>query len=81
MRFTSFLYVLRKLVPELSQVSSLELESCQMDKDHCVSYPLRVNKRADHSFELVHSGIWGLCPVSSHLILNISVSLWMKFLV
>jgi len=59
------LYVLRKLVPELSQVSSLELESCQMDKDHCVSYPLRVNKRADHSFELVHSGIWGLCPVSS----------------
>lgn len=32
-----------------------------------MSYPLRVNKRADHSFEFVYSDIWGLAPKSTTL--------------
>ena len=50
------LQVLKKLVLELGQVSSLECESCQMSK-HRVPYLLRVDKRVDHSFKLVHSDI------------------------
>jgi len=39
-----------------------------MGKHHLVPYPLRVNKRADHPFELVYSDIWGPCLVSSTLV-------------
>jgi len=51
------LLVLNKLVPELGQLSSIECESCQTGKHHRVPYSLRVNKRVDHPFELVHSDI------------------------
>lgn len=49
--------VLKKLVSELGQVSSLERESCQMGKHHCVPFPLCINKRVHHPFELVHYDI------------------------
>ena len=45
-------------------MSSLECELSQMGKHHHVPYLLRVNKRVDHPFELVHSDIWGPCPFS-----------------
>jgi len=64
--WSSYLQVLKKLVLELGQVSSLERESCQMSK-HRVPYLLRVNKMVHHSFKLVHFDIWGPCPVSSTL--------------
>ena len=52
------LQVLKKLIPELGQVSFLECESCQMSKQYCVHYPLRVkNERVDHPFELIHCDI------------------------
>jgi len=38
-----------------------------MGKHYRVPYPLRVNKRVDHPFELVHLDIWGPCLVSSTL--------------
>ena len=75
------LQVLKKLVPKLGQVSSIECESYQIGKHHHVPYPLRVNKMVDHPFKLVHSNIWGPCPVSSTLDLNILFSVRMTFLV
>ena len=59
------LQVLKKLVPELVQVSSLECESCQMGKHHRVPFLLRVSKGIDHPFEPVYSNIWGPCSISS----------------
>ena len=34
-------------------------------KHHRLPYSLRVNKRASAPFELVHSDVWGPCPVMS----------------
>lgn len=75
----SLLKVLKKLVPELSQEVSLEYESCQMGKHHHVPYPLRVNKRVDHPFELVHSNIWVLILLVQRSVTNILLSLWLTF--
>jgi len=58
---------LKCFVPTLGQVSSLECESCQLRKHHCVSYPNLVNKRADKPVDLVHSDIKGLCQLPSKL--------------
>ena len=71
----STLPVLKKLVLELDQVSSLECESCQMGKHYHMPYLLRVDKRVHHPFELVHSDIWRLVLLVQDLILNISLSL------
>jgi len=74
------LQILKKLVPRLGQLSSLGCESCQMGKYHRVPYS-RVNKRADHLFELIHSNIWRPCPVSLTLSFKYFVTIWVTFIV
>ena len=59
------LSLLKKLYPQYSSLSSLNYESRQYAKLHCVHLSPRVNKRASVPFELVHSDIWGSCPVMS----------------
>ena len=56
---------LKKLYPQFSSLSSLNCKSCQYAKLHRVYLSPRVNKRASALFELVHSGVWGPCPVMS----------------
>ena len=57
--------LLKKLCPQFSSLLSLDCESCQFAKHHRLSYSPRVNKRASAPFELVHSYVWGPCPVVS----------------
>ena len=57
--------LLKKLCPQFSNLSSLECESCQFAKHHCLHCSPRVNKRASAPFKLVHSDVWGLCPIVS----------------
>ena len=57
--------LLKKLCPQFSSLLSLDCESCQFAKHHRLSYIPRVNKRASAPFELVHSDVWGSCPVVS----------------
>ena len=57
--------LLKKLCPQFSSLLSLDCESCQFSKHHLLSYSPRVNKRASAPFELVHSDVWGSCPVVS----------------
>ena len=57
------LSTLKFLFADLGQSSSLECESCQLRKHHHVSYPSQANKMADKPFDLVHSDIWGPCPL------------------
>ena len=57
--------LLKKLCPQFSSFLSLDCESCQFAKHHHLSYSPRVNKRASAHFELVHSDVWGPCPVVS----------------
>ena len=56
---------LKKLYPQFSSLSSLNCESCQHAKLHRVHLSSRVNDRASFPFELVHSDVWGPCPVVS----------------
>ncbi|KAL5741578.1 hypothetical protein ACOSP7_028310 [Xanthoceras sorbifolium] len=57
--------LLKKLCPQFSKVSSLDCESCQFAKHHRLSSSPRVNKRASVPFALVHSDVWGPCPILS----------------
>ena len=57
------LSLLKKLFPQFSCLSSLNCELCQYAKLHCVHFSPRVNKRAFAHFELIHSDVWGPCPV------------------
>ncbi|KAL5838389.1 hypothetical protein ACOSQ3_015558 [Xanthoceras sorbifolium] len=57
--------LLKKLCPQFSKVSSLDCESCQCAKHHRLSSSPRVNKRASVPFALVHSDVWGPCPILS----------------
>ena len=57
--------LLKKLCPRFSSFLSLDCESYQFEKHHSLSYSPRVNKRASTPFELVHSDVWGPCPVVS----------------
>ena len=57
--------LLKKLCPQFTSFLSLDCESCQFAKHHCLSYSPRVNKQASAPFELVHLVVWGLCPVVS----------------
>ena len=59
------LSLLRKLYPQFSSLSSLNCEWCQYAKLHRVHLSPRVNKQASAPFELVHSDVWGPCPVTS----------------
>ena len=57
--------LLKKLCPQFSSISPLDCESCQFTTHHRLPSSLRVNKRASAPFELVHSDVWGPCPVMS----------------
>ena len=57
--------LLKKLCHQFSSLLSLDCESCQFAKHHRLSYSSRVNKQASAPFELVHSDVWGPCPVVS----------------
>ena len=57
--------LLKKLCPRFSSLSSLDWESCKFAKHHHLSSLPRVNKRVGAPFELVHSDVWGPCPVVS----------------
>ena len=56
---------LKKLYPQFKNISSLDCESCQFAKHHRLPLGPRVNKRASSPFELVHSDVWGPCPIVS----------------
>ena len=53
------LFLLKKLYPQFSSLSSLNYESCQYVKHHRVHLSSRVNKRASAPFELVHFNVRG----------------------
>ena len=57
--------LLKKPCPQFLSQLSLDIGSCQFAKHHRLSYSFRVNKRASAPFELVHSYVWGPCPVVS----------------
>ncbi|RVW56301.1 Retrovirus-related Pol polyprotein from transposon TNT 1-94 [Vitis vinifera] len=57
--------VLKKLCPQFDTLPSLDCESCHFAKHHRSSLGPRLNKRAESLFELVHSDVWGPCPVTS----------------
>ena len=59
------LLLLKKSCPQFSSHLSLDCESCQFTKHHCLSYSPGVNKRASAHFELVHLDMWGPCSVVS----------------
>ena len=59
------LFLLKKLYPQFSSLSSLNYESCQYAKLHRVHLSSRVNNRASAPFELVHLDVWGPCPIVS----------------
>ncbi|GJS25028.1 retrovirus-related pol polyprotein from transposon TNT 1-94 [Tanacetum coccineum] len=56
---------LKKLCLEYSHLSSLSCDSCEFAKHQRVHLSPRANKRAASPFELVHSDVWGPCPVTS----------------
>ncbi|GAB2276130.1 hypothetical protein Dimus_039173 [Dionaea muscipula] len=55
----------KRLCPEARSVSQLFCESCQFAKHHKATYVPRSNTRASTPFELIHSDIWGSCPIQS----------------
>ncbi|RVX06403.1 Retrovirus-related Pol polyprotein from transposon RE1 [Vitis vinifera] len=57
----------QKMVPHFSTLSSLPCESCQLGKHTRVSFPKRLNNRAQSHFELVHTDVWGPCRTASTL--------------
>ncbi|KAK8931024.1 hypothetical protein KSP39_PZI016079 [Platanthera zijinensis] len=59
--------VMRRLYPEFGNVSHLSCESCLFAKLHRVSYVPRVDVRASAPFDLLHSDVWGPCPVPTLL--------------
>ena len=59
------LSMLKKLYPQFSSLSSLNCKSCKYAKLHCMHLSPKVNNRGSVPFELVHSDMWGPCPVVS----------------
>ena len=59
------LSVLKKLYLQFHSLQVLDCESCQFVKHHRLSVVPQVNKLIASSFELVHSDIWGSCPIVS----------------
>ena len=57
--------LLKKLCPQFSSLLSLDCESCQFAKHHHLHSSPRVNKRASAPFDLIHSNVWGPCPIVS----------------
>ena len=59
------LQILKKIRPEFQSNSELVCESCIQGKHVRASHPARVVNRSDSPFSLVHSDVWGPCPVDS----------------
>ena len=59
------LSLLKKLYPRFSSLSSWNCESCQNAKLHRMHLSPKVNNQASAPFELVHSDVWGPCPIVS----------------
>lgn len=55
----------KETLPQLSDLPSLDCESCNVAKHHHIDSSSRVNRRAKAPFELVHSDVWEPCPVTS----------------
>ena len=68
--------ILKVLVFESSQTESLKCASCQLGKHHRVSYPNRVNKRVNYTFDLVHSNVEGPCSIKSKVVFKYFIFLW-----
>ena len=58
---------LQKMVSCLSNLSSLECESCRLRKHTCVSFPKRLESRTKSLFELVQTDVWGPSRIVSTL--------------
>ena len=56
---------MKKLFPQFFSLSSLNCESCQYVKLLRMHLSSRFNKQASAPFELIHSDVWGPCPVMS----------------
>jgi len=56
---------LKKMVPELNSLQTLECESCQLGKYVRSSFPKHSESRCDSVFSIIHSDIWGPSCVSS----------------
>nr|KYP37063.1 Retrovirus-related Pol polyprotein from transposon TNT 1-94 [Cajanus cajan] len=50
---------LKKMVPHLSRLESLECESCQLGKHVRTSFPNSINSRVVSPFDVIHSDVWG----------------------
>ena len=61
----SSLSLLKKFFAQFSSLFSLNCEPCQYATLYRVHSSLRDNKRASTPFELIHSDVWGPCPVIS----------------
>ena len=61
------LATLKSMVPNLQKVQSLECETCHLGKHHRASSRPRHDVRVPHPFMLVHTDVWGPCPVVSKL--------------
>ncbi|CAH9142653.1 unnamed protein product [Cuscuta epithymum] len=59
------LTLMKQIYPQFSKVSSIQCESCEFAKHHRTSLSPRLNKRANAPFDLVHTDVWGACPVVS----------------
>ena len=47
------------MVPCFSSLSSIECESCQLEKHTRVSFPKRIDQRTKSPFDLIHTDVWG----------------------
>ena len=47
------------MVPRFSSLSSIECESCQLEKHTRVPFPKRLDQQTKSLFELVHTNAWG----------------------
>ena len=61
------LFKLQKMVPNLSSLSTLDCESCQLGKHTRATFSRSTEGRSECIFSLVHSYIWGPSIVSSTL--------------
>jgi len=56
---------LKKIVPKLNSLRTLECEPCQLGKHVRSSFPKHAESRCDSVFSTIHSDIWGPSRVSS----------------
>ena len=61
------IYKFRVMVPRFSSLSSIECESCQLEKYTRVPFPKHLEQRTKSHFELVHTDIWGPSQTESTL--------------